>query len=97
MNELSSSPTRLLFLQAVNMLLDLLGKHLITFCTQHPPSHRRWALAGLLEEAKQPHNYFPSKSWPMQEDKHKDRKSPFGKKKPWIGLNGSSRASSMQP
>lgn len=24
----------------------------------------------------------------MHEDKHKDRKSLFGKKKPWIGLNG---------
>lgn len=72
----------------LNTLLDLLGKHLITFCTQHPPSHGRWALPGLLKEAKQPHNYFPSKLWPMQKDKHKDKKSPFGKKKSWTGLNG---------
>lgn len=72
----------------LNTLLALLGKHLITLCTQHPLSHRRWALARLLKEAKQPHNYFPSKLWLMHEDEHKDRKSPFGKKKPWIGLNG---------
>lgn len=72
----------------LNTLLDLLGKHLITLCTQHPLSHRRRALAELLKEAKQPHSYFLSKLWPMHEDELKDRKSPFGKKKPWTGLNG---------